>query len=622
MSWITDPKQSIKIKITKDFSWYFDEIINCQLWNRRSEKWFIDDNRLIVKMRPWTSKYGTNTLTWWAGTSQLFFHTDFDWNRFAVRWYGNRVYWNKAWVWTDLWVDFVWNNFWYNTVKLPMNINLSIPTEYTTPSAATNSERVKKAAGDAGWASNIGKYIFITDNLWDTQSYRWCFADISDYDSTTSEYILWMSWIIWKPDPTTPTTIIWLASGSKYQIYEQLWEYLQVMNWAAYDRYFMSSWTALTENTAFQWFVTKSLRTIHAITTSQFVEKQVFFNNALWTYNKWTVYESSGALWNPFFYNFTWALTVSTIWWIIDIFQFGNRLIIWGNNFVKMLSSSKQLDTISNSWWIKKNWFIDFNIDAYIFSSDKQLFSLVETIKWTIVANNIGKQMQNYMDDFNTWICMWFDGKRFFLYWQVDANTAWKVITLDVRYKFWSTWTGLRPSSMVSEWWVMYFTDNNSEKVRYLDESVQTDTTTTIEQKMTTREIDLWDVFSPKIVPKTFFWFDNYTQEVNVKIFASLNRNQATIIDRDFNISENYQLNPTPPLWSEEIGSEILWWQSFIENISYPLLESIALWWDQANLWKIELTWIDWSPFYLWQMDISIGFYWDVQEYFDASHTH
>ena len=507
-------------------------------------------------------------------------------------------------------------------MKLPMNINLSIPTEYTTPSAATGSEKVKKAAWDAGWATNIGKYIFITDNSWDNQSYRWCFSDISDYNSTTWEYILWMSWIIGKADPTTPTTIIWLASGSKYQIYDQLWEYLQVMNWVSYDRYFMSSGTALSENTAFQWFVTKSLRTIKAITDTQFVEKQIFFNNAMWTFNKWTLYESSWALWNPFFHTFIWANTVSTNWYIVDIAEYGNRLIIWWNNFAKYITTSKQLETISNSWWIKKNWFIDMNIDAYLFSSDKQLFSLDETIKWTIVANNIGKQMQNYMDEFNTDVCMWFDGKRFYLYWQTDASTAGKVIALDVRYKFWSAWTWLRPSSMISENWVIYFTDNNSEVVRYIDDTVDTDTTTAIEQKITTREIDLWDIFSQKIVPKAFFWFDNYTQDVNVKIFASLNRYQATIVEKNFNILENYQLSPAPPIGSETVGSEVLWWQAFIENISYPMMEQIVTASDSANMWKVEITWIDWSPFYLWQLDIQIGFYGDQQNYFDGEHTY
>lgn len=622
MSWIVDPKQPVKIKITKDFSSYFDELINVQLWNRRSEKWFIDENRLILKMRPWTSKYGSNILTWWSWTSRLFFHSDFLGNRFAVRWYGSRVYWNKAWVWTDIGVDFWGNEFYYNTMKLPMNLDLSIPTVYTNSAAATNSERIKKAAWDSGWASNIGKYIFITDNSLDNQSYRWCFSDISDYNSVTEEYILWMSWIIWKPDPSDPSAIIGIASWTKYQIYDQLWEYLQVMNWVAYDRYFMSSGTAITENTSFQWFATLSLRTIKAITSSQFISKQIFFNNSMWSFSKGTLYESSGALWNPFFHTFVWANTVSRNWYVIDIFSYWNRLIIWGNNFAKYLDINKTLNTISDSWGIKSNGFINFDTDAYVFSSNKGLYSLDETIKGTLVPTNIWKQMQNYMDEFNSDICMWFDWKRFYLYWQADSSTAWKVLALDVRYKFWSVWTWLRPSSIVSENGVTYMTDNNWEKVRYIDDSVQTDTSSIIEQKVTTREIDLWDIFSPKIVPKAYFWFDNYTQDVWVKIFASLNRAQATIVEKVFNILENFPLNQAPPLWTSEIGSEILWWDSFIENISYPIMEQIATSSDQANMWKIEITWIEWSPFYLWQFDISIGFYGDIQEYFDWAHAH
>lgn len=628
MSWIVDPKQSLKIKITKDFSSYFDELINIQVGGRRSEQWFIDENRLVIKMRPWTSKYGSNTLTGWTSTSLLFFHTDFLWNRFAVRWYGSRVYWNKAWVWTDIWVDFSWNDFNYNTIQLPANRPvawvITPPTEYTTPVISTWAELVKKDTLDSWWASNIGKYIFITDNTWDGQKYRWLYWIISWYDSVTWQYQVDWTWITWTELPTWPssTATFYLAASTKYRIYDTIWAYLQVMNWVSYDRYIQIDWTTATENTTFRWFATDSLRRIQVFTSSQFISKQIFFWNSFWTFNRWIIYESAWNLWNPFVYYITWALTVSTNWDVIDIFQFWNRLIIWGNNFAKYIDVNKMLNTISISWGIKKNGFINFDTDAYVFSSNKGLYSLVETIKGTLVPNNIWKQMQNYMNQFNSEICMWFDGQRFFLYWQVDGSTEWKIVVLDVLYKFWSVWTWLRPSSIVSENWVTYLTQNNWEKVVYVDTTVDTDTTTAIEQKVTTREIDLWDIFSQKILPFLLFWFDNYTQDVNVKIFASLNRAQATIADKTFNILENYQLSPAPPIWESVVGSWILWWEPFIQNISYPLMEKIDISTDQANLWKIEIKWVDGSPFYLWQFDIAIWIYWDKQNYFDAANTY
>jgi hypothetical protein len=617
----------ITYKIDSNFSWIFDEIVNCQVKWRKSEQWFVDKNKLSLVMRPWITKVWSNTLTWWVWTSKLFFHTTFTWDRFWMRWYWNRVYWNKTWVRTDIWVDFWWNDFNYNIIRLPIMYPvawvITLPTEYTMPSDATGSEKVKKSASDTWWVANIWKYIFITDNSWDWQLYRWCFWIISWYNSTTSEYLIGWSWILWSLNWTIP---VWIKSWSKYQVYDTIWEHLQVINWLSYDRYFYYNSTSQTfiENTKYQWLATLSMRAFWWITWTQFTNRQVFFNNTLFTFVKWRIYQTKWNIMepNPFFFTvFSWE-TISMSWNIQNIYEFKDRLIINWSNFAKLYTKDWKIETISTSWGIVKEWFNDLNNDAYVFTSDKQLQSLVENIKWSIVPQNIWEEMQNYMDDFNTWVCTWFDWKRFYLYWKKDANTDWKLLVLDVRYKFWSVWTWINPSSIVSEQWVLYFTDLKSELVTYLNDSVQTDNLVAINQYITTREIDLEDAFVYKFFKDAYFWFDNYDQNIKVTLFWAMNRIWATLKDWFINITEKI-----PLIWNWTLGEwqvwwVLLWWDPFITDISYPFFEKVTIWTDKANIFKMKIEWVNWSAFYLNQFDVSVWFYWDKKSYFSPANTH
>jgi hypothetical protein len=153
----------------------------------------------MLYMRDWTSQLW-DTQTWTGWVSWLYFFTDFHRKRHRIKGYNNRVrrldITTNTWV--DLWVVFTWNDFVFNTVKLPHNISdTTISTEYTCPANASWSELVKKDPTDPQWASAIWKVILITDNPWDNQAYRWTFWYITWYDTSTQEYIIWNSWIIW-----------------------------------------------------------------------------------------------------------------------------------------------------------------------------------------------------------------------------------------------------------------------------------------------------------------------------------------------------------------------------------------------------------------------------------------
>lgn len=516
------------------------------------------------------------------------------------------VYWlNTSSQWIDLTWSMTWNNFNFNTVKLPLMLNWTNPTEYTTPTDATWSELVKKDLADTWWINNVWKVIFITDNDWDKDVYRWCFWYITSYDTTTSEYILWDSWILWS-FWSDFTTVTWLKSWSKYKIFDTIWEFLQISNWVSLEKYFFwkSDWT-LSEFTNFQWLATYWLRNIVAFTSTQFLKKQVYWNNSYFTWNKWTLFYSSWNVNNPFFYTFTNTISIPWInWWTIqDIFIYKDRLIIAWSNFIAYINQFTDLievKRVSWSYWMKENSLVDVWVDSYFISSNRQIYSLSETLSWTLIATNVWQKVNNYIKNFFTNICSWFDWRKLFFYWQLDNNTVWVVVVLDVEYKFWSIYTWLRPASIVNEDWVIYMTDNNSHIVRYFDSTTTKDVwSVNIEQKIAFNEFVWASAFIWKTIAEFLVWLENYSQELYVDIYMAnprWNWRKSRKIISTIEVDVNEQNNP---MWEWNMWEWILWWNWYEKNISFPFMKRISFDADIANIWKIILTWKDWSPFYL-----------------------
>lgn len=617
-------KSLVYYKIDKNFSGNFDVLQNIKVSNRKSSQWFSDDNKLMLEMRDWTSQYW-NTQTWWVWTSWLYFFTDFQRKRHRIKWYNNKVWRLNSSdnIWIDIWGTFTWNDFYFNTVKIPHMVTDTVPTEYTTPSNSSMSELVIKSASDTNPTSNIWKVILITDNSWDNQSFQWCFWYITRYDATTTEYIIWNSWILWSLDSTN--NVIWIKAWSKYRIYDTLWEHLQVSNWVDLDRYFYwkTDWT-IVENTAVAWFVTYWLRRVKALTATQYLKKQVNYNNSYFAFSKWTLFYSAWAINNPFFYTFMNALTIPWIKWgdINDIFIFKKRLIIAWTNFVRYLpwfSDLIQVDIISDSYWMVEKSLIDAWVDAYFITSDKQIYSLSETITWTLLATNVWKPVNNYIKNYNTKISAWFNWRQLFYYWQIDSSTAWIMIVLDLQYKFWSIYTWLRPSSIVSENWVTYFSDNNSSIIRYLDSTKTDDIWVEIEQKIAFSEIVYNDVFTVKTLSDIYAWFDNYNQDIYIDVYMAWFNNNWRKARYEMQLLETATNESI--IWEEVLWEWLLWWEVYESNISFPFVKHIAFDSDSANIWKIIITWKNWSPFYLNEFAVRIGTDNDQKVYFSAEDT-
>lgn len=619
-------KQSIQYKIDKNFAFNFDILQNIKVWKRKSSNWFLDQNKLMLSMRDWTSRLW-NEISWSWWNSWMYFFTDFLWKRHTIRWYNNRV-WRLDNIneWQDFTWNMSWNNFNFNTVKLPLMLDWSNPTEYTTPANATWSELVKKAAWDTWWAANIWRVIFITDNIWDTQVYRWCFWFISWYDTDTQEYIIWDSWILWTINAVWD--LIGLKSWSKYKIFDTIWEFLQICNWATLERYYFwkSDWT-LEEFTNYRWLATFWLRNIKAFSDTQFLRKQIYWNNSYYTFLKWTLYFSAWNVNNPFFHTFINSLTIPWIkWWdILDLFIFKNRLVIWWNNFISYINKFTdliQVELLTNIYWMKENSLVDVWVDAYFLSTDRELYSLSETITWALKATNVTESVNNYVQKFNVNICTWFNWRQLFIYWEEDFNTPWVIAVLDIHYKFWSIYTWLTPSDIIVENWITYLADNNSDIIRYFDSTTNLDVWwIEIEQKVAYNELDLSDVFSQKTVSDLRFWLDNYTQELFVDIYMSWvarnTKKQRYVINKIEQDVEWWWES----MWEWLMWDWILWWLWYTKEISFPYLHHIQLDSDSANIWKIILTWKDWSPFYLNEFVLEVWYNWQSKVYFSPSNT-
>ena len=602
------PINSLKYKVDKNFATNFDELINIDVANRKSNIGFTDLNKLMIKIRPWTTQIW-NTLTWWDGTSKQFFYTDFNRKRWHYRGYNNKLYYLDMTdsIWKTNWT-FAGNDFNFNTVKLPLNANLSVPTTYITPSASSWAEKVKISASDPNfWIP--WQWVWQTLMIMSDSIYTWAFWKILENNWT--EYILLWSWI------TKP-----LEASSRYKIYDIMWEYLQVTDWISEDRYFQ--W--ITENVEFKWLVTNSLRFIWWITSSQFMKKQVSFNFSMWSFNKCTLYYTSWDINNPFLHYFNWTYTLPFSWDIVDIFTFKNRLIVWGTNFLVVINPDLTYNIKSSTFWIKQWSLVDLWDDMYFIATSGQVKSLSEVISWTtttIVLNDIWQSVQNYTKNFLTKISAWFDWRKMYMYWQKDSSTTWIIVIFDILYKIWYTYTGLRPSSVLQDDWITYITSNNSDKVSKFDDTVITDLWVAIEQKITIREIDLWDIFAIKEFISSHIWLENYTQELFMNIYMAIPNKNTLRYTKVITLAEKVQASiQSPSLGSEEMWINILWGDWFISEISYPYMIKEMFPIEKANIWKLSLVWKDGSPFYLNEMDIAVRFSWVPWKFFSQNHTY
>lgn len=597
---VVDPKKDISFKIDKDFASFFDELENIQISNRKSDVGFVEDGAYMVRPRDGTSLVG-NVLSGSTGIQAMCFYSDNSVpsvRRHYIAYNGSLYYLSGA-TWTQVTgVALGAGEVSFNVVRLPA----TNPTaEFTTPADATTAERVKKDAGDAGGASNVGKYLVVTSGV-----YKGAWSNIATYDSTTSEYTLGNSGVISV-----------LKSGEKYRVFDTLGYYLQANSTTANDEYVNGT----TREAIFSGFATASLRQVKAIGGTEYAGKMISFNNSSWTWKNKTLFYSYGynSLYeNPMFFNITSALTLPGSGTISDLFKFRGKLVIGGDNFVSYLDSyNSAIKTISTSYGLMKNSLVDLGQDCYFLTQDKQLISLSENIAGTIVPDNVSKTVSNYVKKFSADISSGFDGKRFYLYGSEVAGTPGTLVVFDMVYRFWSTYTGLRPSKIVSDAGTCYLGANNSGTVSKFDPLATADVGVAFSPKAASKELYLGDPFSMKAASDFYIWMENYTQDFQFDLYYAITGSNGKKLGRRFTFAQTDPGTKDGTLGSDTVGSSILGGTSYSDKISFPILSHIQLAHESAHAWKFIVT----GTFYINEIVCRIGPYGEPKGWFPASRT-
>ena len=581
----------------------FDILQNIDIYNRKTDTWFSDFNEMAIWPRAWT-KLVWDRITWgtWWVYNQVFF-VDFYKNIHHFKIYNKKVYELKNNSWTDIWLSFSSNNINTQIFTLPMNLDWSIPTQYTTPSDSSAWEAVKKDDNDSWWAANIWKQLIIVDDTWWKQAYRWTYWLIQDYDSTNKEYILAWAWI--------KTA---LKSWAKYEIYDTLWEYIQFTSWADYEKYvfWKDNWD-LVNNTSFEWLATKSLRLVKAIKDTEFLVKNISYYWYIWTYNKNTLFYTQWVPDNPFYYNFTTSITIpwNIPWTIKDLYVFKSRLIIgWDryNAYIQWPIWLNPIKVITKDYWVLPWTLIDLWVDAFYISNTKKIYSLKQNTYWnTLYTSDEWKQVRWYLENFNYNIRGWFDWTKLYYYWEKENWVVWTTIVYDIQYKFWSTYEWLPLSSIVYNNWETYISDNNSDIIRVFDNTIQDDLWTAFDQLIATKTISLNRPFTIKTLWDVYLWLDRYEQSLQIELYWALASQNSKISVKKINISKDEVQINSNLLWDNIIWEWVVgWWKSITDNILLPIIKKIAYKIDDAYFWKIYLKNINWKYFWLNQLDITI----------------
>ena len=643
---VEEQKKPIQIRFGEKYSQFFDEIVNCELANRKSDQGFTEENQPMLKPRPWTVRVGNTLAPSWdvatayvtgnivshnsvmykatagstgstppsanwtvftGGTSKTYFYVDRNRVSRQFRAFDNNLYYLNGSTWTSLkaigTVDIE-----FSTQRVPMNTSGADSTQYTVAAESTGAEKVKKAAGDTLNANNnIGTILVVTNGI-----YKGCYASIIAWDSTTSEYTLGWSGIITKLPATTT-----------YKRYDFISEAMMVCRGSSdQDEIFFDG---ITELSWFEWYSTDSLRQVSAISATQTITKMISFQNQCWTFNGGTLFYTGGYPGNPFFFNFTTALTVWGNGSISDIFNYKSRIVVNWTSFLFSIPTTLIIDRHITSYGAIKDAYINTGDDVYIFTTQNTLVSLNETIAGVVQIKNVGAQITSYLKEYKSNIVFGTDSRKIYIYGQVDANTSWTMCVLDSIYKTWWVYTWLRPTSIVSNGWFTYITDNNTDIVRKFDSDIVTDTiigtemTTTFEQRITLKEVDLNDIFSPKVLTDVYISMENYTQAINVDSYVAMNRKNWQKKRAIFSIQEI-------PVGGIAIGEWLIWENIFgswgmLSIISVPIMQHIAYGNDPSNSFKIQITWVSGSQFYLNQIDVMVQNYGAAKTYFDAGNT-
>lgn len=188
------------------------------------------------------------------GNADALFYTDRNRVRRHYRVFDSKLWYLNTNTWTSI-KDLQTDNVKLQVQRIPVLFAGGTPTEYTTGTASTGAEKVKKAGADGGGAANVGKVLVITTGI-----YKGAYAPIIDYTAGTTEYTTGGAGIITA-----------LTATDKYMIFDTMADCLQVCRGyesnSSYndDLYF----DGISELTHFKGYASNGLRKVLAITATE-----------------------------------------------------------------------------------------------------------------------------------------------------------------------------------------------------------------------------------------------------------------------------------------------------------------------------------------------------------------
>lgn len=591
----TESLEFFSLPISKESSGKFDFMENVMLSNRFSDVGIIEPSALMAGPRPGTSFYGNRIGT--SGlTSDVIFFTGSDSVRRAYCFFGGKVWKLVGSTWTDTGITMSGADVRFNIVRLPWSS--SDPTTYTTQ-ASTAANRVKPDATDTSGLANVQKYLFFVNSPTTSPEYAFKFisSQISNFDA--GEYVT----------PYLGSSGIITPAGLSYKVYDGLREYLQVSSSSDPDVYYdgVSVNTNFTGAAAYQFKIASGNAAM-----PPYPEAYVNYGGYMWGYYKNFLIGAPGT--NPFNFEVTTLRSTQKTGDINTLFRWRKFLVVGSSDFVGYISFTTgsdipELNTISNSYGIRKNTLIDLQSDAYFLSTNNELYSMEETFNGLILPTNVSLPVSNFIKDMNINTCSGFDGRFMYIYGEKDGTTSGYLLVFDIRYGWWYDWTGIRPSRIVCELGTTYFSCRDRGGVQRFDHSVFTDNTLAgtgdkITQRVLSDDQRLGNMFVTKKINSAYAWLDNKNQDLRVKIYGSTIRNNGTVSTTDWSFSEESVVpstsGPGSLIGTQEYGDDTFGSGAVNGTIAYPNLLKIML--RESNefsSFKIEVLGKDGSPFYL-----------------------
>jgi len=491
------------------------------------------------------------------------------------------VYYSDGWwipfseyyVFEDLWITLTAGYpAFFNTVSLPTSYQVA----WTSTLAATTTEKVN-VWSLASPASYVGSYLLITSWV-----YKGKFWYIFDY--ATNEFTIVTLW------NATP-----IATWTTFSIFATKWKYLQITNWVDNDLYY--SWDGAYWASLFDGYIKTHI--------GKFASFKDWWPGRITTYGNFcftsisdTVFISEVA--QPLWFNINDTIELQKSSAIDAFFQWKTRMVAYGQNFTTFInpfaSSAAERTYDFKNYGIVPGGCAEVLDDFWILTYSWQIIPLSETINGTIIEKkNIGQIIYKYLKTMKQNVTSCFDWRRFYIYGE-DKNESGYTCVYDTLYSFWWVYTWIRPAKFLVDNGVVYYAEYGSWNLCKLLKWKVTDDEIRMEQSLSSKDIDGWQVFIMKWIENFALYLENRDQEFTLNM---ANRTHGDSFNKDypFNVVQK-TANTTTVLWYNGVDSV----DTVPQFKNYPMSN------DLANIWKWKITNTGNNGFYLNQMQLNMTF--------------